>query len=155
MNTTYAIAVGGRSETGDSAQVEIGNTTTELDTQAPTISQIKVDQAMYPKIDKVQTNVTWNTNELSDSKVMFWEGVERPVDETKISIKENKESALSHMVTITTLKPGTVYGMQVESTDASGQKALSKATAILTPRQQESVVQLIIKNIEDIFGFGK
>jgi hypothetical protein len=155
MNTTYAIAVGGRSEKGDSAQVEIGSTTTQLDKEPPIISQIKVDQAMYPKLNKVQTVITWNTNELADSKVLFWEGAAYPTDSEKINIKDNKENVLNHMVTITTLKPGTVYGMQVESTDASGQKAQSKATAILTPRQQESVVQLIIKNIEDIFGMGQ
>jgi hypothetical protein len=155
MNTTYAIAVGGRSEKGDSAQVEIGSTTTQIDKEPPIISQIKVDQAMYPKLNKVQTIITWNTNELSSSKIIYWEGAAYPTDPEKINIKESGDLDTAHMVTVVTLKPGTVYGLQVESVDASGQKSQSKATAILTPRQQESVVQLIIKNIEDIFGMGQ
>jgi len=53
------------------------------------------------------------------------------------------------------LKPGGVYRIKVISEDIAGQVSTSKATAILTPKQSESVTQLIIKNVEDIFNFGK
>ena len=60
-----------------------------------------------------------------------------------------------HIVTLTNLKPGGVYRIKVISEDIAGQVSTSKATAILTPKQSESVTQLIIKNVEDIFNFGK
>ena len=48
---------------------------------------------------------------------------------------------------------GEVYQFQVESTDSNGKTVRSQTHTILTPRQQESVFQLIMNNIVQTFGW--
>jgi hypothetical protein len=152
INTLYSLSVGGVTPKGERVSVDVGNKRTSADISPPIISQMKIDQALYPKLNKVQTVVSWVTNEPSIGKVIYWEGKEEPLDP---EFKESMETVNRHIITLTNLKPGTVYRLKVESRDRAGQVAVSNTTAILTPKQQESVINLIIKNVEDIFNLGK
>lgn len=152
MDTLYDLEVKSRTSDGEIATFDLGRKRTGADEEPPVASQIKVDQAVYPKLNKVQTIISWTTNEPAKSKVVYWEGIEEPKEP---NIKENDEFVTKHIVTLTNLKPGGVYRLKVISEDLAGQVSTSKPTAILTPKQSESVTQLIIKNVEDIFNFGK
>ncbi|PIR58050.1 MAG: hypothetical protein COU71_00680 [Parcubacteria group bacterium CG10_big_fil_rev_8_21_14_0_10_38_31] len=152
MDTIYDLEIKSRTSDGEIALLDLGRKRTGADEEPPVMSQIKVDQAVYPKLNKVQTIISWTTNEPAKSKVVYWEGVEEP---KKPNIKDHDEFVTKHIVTLTNLKPGGVYRIKVISEDIAGQVSTSKATAILTPKQSESVTQLIIKNVEDIFNFGK
>ncbi|MCR4283878.1 MAG: FG-GAP-like repeat-containing protein [Parcubacteria group bacterium] len=152
MNTLYDLEIKSRTDDGEIATFDLGRKKTGADEDPPVMSQIKVDQAVYPKLNKVQTIISWTTNEPAKSKVVYWEGVDEPAEP---NVKEHDEFVTKHIVTLTNLKPGGVYRLKVESEDIAGQESISKPTAILTPKQSESVTQLIIKNVEDIFNFGK
>ena len=54
---------------------------------------------------------------------------------------------------ITKFEPGKVYSFRAESIDSGGNVSTSKIYTILAPRQSESVFQVIMKNVEDVFGW--
>jgi hypothetical protein len=56
---------------------------------------------------------------------------------------------------ITVFKPGMVYYFKVKSTDASGNLATSTDFALLTPKKKENIIQIIVGNFQDIFGWIK
>jgi hypothetical protein len=56
-------------------------------------------------------------------------------------------------VVTTSLSPGKVYKFKVESIDASDNTSLSKDYLIMTPKTQQSVLDLIIDNFASSFSF--
>ena len=58
-----------------------------------------------------------------------------------------------HASVITKFEPGQIYTFKVESIDNSNNVFLSKTYTILTPKQKETVFQVIVKNLEGIFGW--
>ena len=59
------------------------------------------------------------------------------------------------MVVLTTFSPATVYRFRVASQDQQGNEAISKDYTILTPQRKQTVIDIIIKNFEETFGFLK
>jgi hypothetical protein len=58
-------------------------------------------------------------------------------------------------VVLNRLRPATVYRFRVASADPAGNKALSRDYTLLTPQKKETVLEIIIKNFEETFGFLK
>ena len=63
--------------------------------------------------------------------------------------------AASHTAVITSFKPGVVYNFKVKSIDNSGNEAISNDFALLTPRRKENIIQIIINNFQEIFGWAR
>ena len=128
------------------------NIKTKLDIEPPKISSIRIDNALLPEnVDKVLTVVSWRTNELANSIAYFEEGIgfgEVLANKTGLE----KEFTLEHTV-ILTLKIGTIYRIQISSTDEAGNETKSSARTILTPRVEESILNIIIQNFEEAFKF--
>ncbi|MDI6717591.1 MAG: hypothetical protein QMD86_00880, partial [Patescibacteria group bacterium] len=59
----------------------------------------------------------------------------------------------NHSIILTNLKPGTIYQVKVISNDMSGNKTIFGPRTIITPRQTESIFDVIFKNFEDTFKF--
>lgn len=96
---------------------------------------------------------TFHTDEPATTRVYFQKGfVASSTDLTdKSSLDMNYTK--KHGTVITKFESGAIYTFRVESTDSSGNTALSKLFTVLTPRQKESVFQVIMKNFEGIFGW--
>jgi len=121
---------------------------------APAIDQVQTISAISPgKNLKIQTVISWLTNEPATTKVYYQRGVARSGEKLKEETKIDESYTKKHVVVITKFDPGTVYSFQTESIDSSGNITLSKVYTILTPRQEESVFQVIIKNLEGVFGW--
>ena len=143
-----------RNKEGNEVKSEIISFSTKKDVSPPIISQVKADSTLFPgREEKVQTIISWKTDEPSLGSISYQEGVTE-TDKIKLT---SKDVALKtdHFVVITKFKPNTVYKFFVESEDIVGNKAKSKDFTTLTPQKQESVIQLIIRSFEDIFGWTK
>jgi hypothetical protein len=70
-------------------------------------------------------------------------------------MESNLDTAFSrnHLFVMTDFTPGSIYQFQVESIDSNGHKIRSKTYTILTPRQKDSVFQVILNNVEQTFGW--
>ena len=56
---------------------------------------------------------------------------------------------------LTSFKPGTVYRFQISSTDSAGNIVKPPIRTIITPRQNESIVDVIFKNFDVILRKNK
>lgn len=125
---------------------------TKLDTLPPKISTLRIDNALFPaRRDRALTIISWRTDEPANSLVFFEEGIGfGEVLANKAGQKE--EFVLEHTVILTT-KTATIYRIQIVSADESGNEARSSIRTVLTPRGEESILDIIIKNFEETFRF--
>jgi hypothetical protein len=127
--------------------------TTAADTQSPDISQVKTESSLISgKEDKVQSIIFWKTNESSTSQVKFEEGVTIS-DTFSQESREDNNLTTNHIIVLTNLKPGTVYHFRVVSKDESSNEAISENFTLLTPQKSQSIIQLIVSNFEQTFGW--
>ncbi|KKW33544.1 MAG: Fibronectin type III domain protein [Parcubacteria group bacterium GW2011_GWA2_53_21] len=153
--TAYEVKVYGYNKDGNFIEAkEILLVTTTRDTTPPVIASFKVDSALVPgRKDRTQTVVSWKTDEPSTSIVKYEEGSGSP--EATLANKQEDTTTLTtnHTIILTTLKPGTIYRFQIGSSDQAGNASTLPVRTIITPRQTESVVDVIFKNFEDTFRF--
>ncbi|MEK7494200.1 MAG: fibronectin type III domain-containing protein, partial [Patescibacteria group bacterium] len=153
-NTNFLIEISSADVTTASASKVIGTIRTTVDEKTPTISKVRSESTIFPgKTERTQTLIYWETDEPSTSQIFWKEGVGKS-DLTEFS-KLDQEYTTSHVMVLTSFKPGAVYRFQVESADPSNNKGRSTDFTILTPKKGETVIDLIITNFQDIFGFLK
>jgi hypothetical protein len=150
QGTTFSIVISVKDEQGTQSQINGPDLTTGKDEKPPVIENIKTDSALTQS-DKVQTIISWKTDEQATTSILYREG--RNGDEKSIDVTDNLTN--SHIAVITVFKPGMVYNFKVKSIDASGNEAISSDFALLTPRRKENIIQIIINNFQDIFGWAR
>lgn len=149
----YTMVIRGKDEFKNEAASLPITFSTKLDQASPNISKLSSESTLYPgKDSKVQTIISWETDEPATSQVFFQEGlsgdniVSLPIDE----VLNNR-----HIVVVTKFKPGTVYKYWVESKDLAGNIGKSEIFSILTPQEKETIVDIIINNFQSVFGWTK
>ena len=153
--TTYRVRAYGLTKDGNpiNSRNDLVVTTIQ-DVTPPTISNFKVENTLVPgRNDKIQTVVSWKTDEPSSSVVYYDEGSGSTKKELTNKQEDNSELTETHVVILTNLKPGTIYRFQVASTDDANNTSKLPIRTIITPRQTESVVDVIFKNFDDTFRF--
>jgi len=153
-DTSYEIKVSGYNEIGN--LIEAGEpiaAKTSKDTASPNISNLKIDGALVPgRTDRVQMVISWKTDEPATSIVEYEEGSAK--GETLANKVATTDTFVqSHAIIITTFKPGSLYQIRVTSIDDAGNKSASPIRTIITPRQAESIIDVVVKNFEDTFQF--
>ncbi|MEI6650886.1 MAG: fibronectin type III domain-containing protein [Candidatus Moraniibacteriota bacterium] len=146
----YKTKIQVRDEQGTQTETDGPDFSTTVDKTPPAIDQVRADSALSQS-DKVQTIISWTTDEPATSQVTFWEG--RGGQETTINVSDGLTT--SHTSVITAFKPGTVYEFRVKSVDVSGNESVSKDYALRTPQQTQNIVQIIVGNFQDIFQWAK
>ena len=147
---TYSYVVKVTDEQGNQTTSDAKTFTTGKDENAPEISQVKTDNALAQN-DKVQAIISWITNEPSNTSFIYKEGMNG--EEKEIMVGDSYTQ--NHIVISTIFKPGTVYHFKVKSVDQSGNESISSDFALLTPKRKENIVQIIVTNFQDIFGWAK
>lgn len=154
-STNYTAQVISIDEKGAETESSLITFSTVLNSSPPTISDVRVVTSLIPgKVEQVQTIISWKTNKPSTSKVLFDEGV-RPNGELRLSIPEDSALRREHLIISSAFTPGKVYSYRVQSVDTGGNEGKSQNYTLLTPQPRESVVDLIVNNLEEMFGFLK
>ncbi len=150
----YDVEISGVDSGKNVASKVIQGFSTEGEDLAPIISQVQTDSAIIPGgKEKIQIIISWNTNELSTSKVFYRKGFAAEDVEFVDSTVLDQNYTKKHIVVVTNFEPGTVYQFVAESIDSSGNVGKSKTMTILTPRKEESVFQVIMSNVEGMFSW--
>lgn len=153
--TRYTIRGLGTDERGNIIETEVKNVTTPFDSDSPVISDIKIENALVPgRNDRLQTIISWKTNEPSTSQVLYEEGVGTSPTLTKKTLLQ-EPLITEHLVVIGIFKPAQVYRIQVVSTDREGNTSTSDIQSFLTPQQAESIFDILTKNFQQSFGWLK
>ncbi|HAS84665.1 MAG TPA: hypothetical protein DCS23_01125 [Candidatus Yonathbacteria bacterium] len=155
--TAYEVNLSGVTEQGNIAEAGSPlSVTTSTDTTAPVISGFKVDNALVPgRTDRIQTIVSWVTDEPSNSTAYYQEGAGAPGETEELANKNEilDSYVTSHSIILPSLKPGTIYRLKVTSSDDSGNEGSFGPRTVITPKQTESITDIIFKNFEDSFKF--
>jgi len=152
-NTTYAIKAFGYDTNQNIVESETINVNTSRDIVPPEVTALKIDNTFVPgRNDRIQTVVSWKTDEPAISQVFYEEGSGRNTTLANVASSTGAYN-LNHNVIITNFRPGTIYRIQVVSTDTAGNTTRSPIRAIITPQQTQSVFDVILKNFEDSFRF--
>ena len=101
----------------------------------------------------VQAIVTWETNELSTSQMVY--GIGNKTSTKDKSTGENKTYTTNHYIILQDLAPASTYHVKAVSRDLAGNTGESGLLTILTPKKQRSLFQLILERLENTFGWIK
>jgi hypothetical protein len=150
----YEIELASTDSQGRSAKESLNRFSTNAEDLPPIISHIKADSTVYvEQSDKIQTVISWMTNEPATSRILYQEGVHGGDAELSESTELNDNYTKKHIVLINNFKPGTVYSFKVESVDSGGNKVVSKANTFMTAKKKESIIQIILAILEETFGW--
>jgi hypothetical protein len=103
QGTTYAIVISAKDDQGTGSDENGSDFTTGKDETPPAIDNVHTDSALTQS-DKVQTIISWKTDEQATTSVFYREG--RNGDEKELKMNDNLTT--SHVAVITSFKPGTV-----------------------------------------------
>ncbi|MDD5652464.1 MAG: fibronectin type III domain-containing protein, partial [Candidatus Moranbacteria bacterium] len=167
--TDYEFKVVSKDQFSNISESEMSSFTTVEDNSAPRINSVKSEATVFPNKDsKIQTIISWVTDKPSNSIIAYKEGRIDKDDGINEKIRDEeadefngwkimrKEESLSnHMFVFTEFKPSSIYYFKVGNVDKRGNISISDNYSILTPAKNKSVLDLIISNFEDTFGWLK
>lgn len=150
----YQITLSGKDAKGTKVEKVISSFSTTKDDLPPEISGIQTQSALSQSKDaKVQTIITWDTNEPTISQIKYAKGVFEGENDLTESGSIETVYAKKHTIVITKFAVGEVYSFRVLAIDSGGNQTLSGPHIILTPKQKEGVFELIIRTFESTFGW--
>ncbi len=127
---------------------------TPLDTEGPKITNAKVDILPMGENDATSSIiVSWQTNKPSTTLVEYDEGIIGGTYNSQST--EDPTLNNSHTVIIKGLKPATSYHYRMVSKDKRGNKTESQDYTFVTPTKEKSILQMILKSLEETFAWTK
>ena len=154
FDTYYSVVVKVESEEGEKAESEPLTFITIKDEQPPAVSKVNTESTLYPGSEnKIQTIASWETDEAAQCQLFYHQGLIL-IDEPSFLPKE-QDYNLKHVHVITNFLPSTVYKFWIVCADFAGNSARSEDYTMLTPTQEESIIDIILKNFESSFGWVK
>jgi len=151
--TDYDIKIQGTDIFGNVAKGPDLKIKTLLDTIPPAITNVRTYTNMMTVPGKAQIVVVWKTDEQSTSQVFLF-NVANTTDPV-YSSQFDSNLTTNHTVVITDLKTDTSYRLRIQSADKAGNSGFSQDFAVLTPRENKSIIMMIIENLQKIFGWTK
>ena len=150
----YIFTIRGRDEKGNQAISDPIRYVTGADTRPPNLQNVIIETPMngVGADAKAQIIISWETDEPANSQVLWGAGTGSEYPQAS-----EKETALTtkHVVVLRDLLPTSSYHLKIMSADKTGNMVESKDTVVVTPSSQQAAFDIIIKNLEDVFGFLK
>lgn len=151
-DTYYSAIIFVESEAGEKARSSPLTFLTIKDGAPPVITNVNTEATLYPGSDnKVQTIVSWGTDEMANCQFFFHQGFNAP-DKVDVLPLE-KDPTQKHITVTSNLLPSSVYKFWIECYDKVQNKSRSSDYIMLTPSREESIIDIIMKNFESTFGW--
>ena len=150
--TVYSLIIKGDDAYGNQAVSDTQTFTTATDTVPPTISNLTIQSQIMSGTsgNKSQIIVSWTTDKPATSQVEFNQGSGGSYSQKS---SEDSHYVLNHIVVISNLPTSTVFHLKAISTDESGNTGYSSDNITITPQATESALNLVLGNLEQVFGF--
>jgi hypothetical protein len=97
-----------------------------------------------------QITIAWDTDEPTTSQVEFGEGTGTTYTQRT---QEDTNLTFNHLVVISGLAPSKVYHLRAVAIDSAGNTGSSIDTVTITPKATDNALDLVIQNLQQIFGF--
>jgi hypothetical protein len=152
--TDYTLIAKGVDRYGNEAVSDPQTITTAIDTRPPLITNLQIDTSIENRNNAQQQTaqiiVSWDTDEPTTSQVEFGEGTGTVYAQRT---QEDTNLTTNHFVVIPNLAPSKVYHLRAVSNDSAGNITQSADAVTITPKETQSAFDLVIINLQEIFGF--
>jgi len=154
FDTYYSVVVTVENEQNEKAVSEPLTFITTRDEEPPTITKVNTESTLYPGSDnKVQTIISFETDEASKCQLNYHRGIVS-LDGDEF-LPEEQDFVSDHVQVVTNFLPANVYKFWLTCRDDAQNMARSQDFTMLTPSQEESIIDIILKNFEGTFGWVK
>ena len=127
---------------------------TPIDRTGAKVQNLKIDILPMSESDETASIIiSWTSSKPTTTKVVYDEGV--TAGELGKSTIEDESLNTSHTVIIKDLSPSTSYQFKIAGKDRRGNETESQAYTFVTPAQEKSILQLIIRSLEETFAWTK
>lgn len=153
-NTAYLAKVKSTDAFGNIAQSETKSFSTPADTQAPEISNVKseVTTSGAGESTKIMAIISFETDEPASARVEYGLGLSGDYPSTTPdSLSYNQ----SHTLIIPDLKQNASYQYRIAAKDRAGNLSRGEELTLITPPKEKSLLQLVIKSLEETFSWTK
>ena len=151
--TRYRIRVVSRDAGAQLISNDFVEFTTSIDDRPPVISELEAE-GLLTKRDSVRVIVFWQTDEPGTSQVFYEVGVERGRELKQQTVKDENFTS-DHTVLINDFQSGALYQIRAQSLDRTGNVGISEDYTIITPKKEENIIDIIVSEFQDAFGFLK
>lgn len=153
-DTYYSAVIRVENEEGDKVVSDPITFLTTIDKVPPIITKVNTESTLYPGTDnKIQAIINWETDELAVCQLFYQKGLIS--SEEPEALLPEVDLATKHVQVATNFFPATVYKFWVSCKDDVGNEGKSANYTLLTPSQEESIIDIIIKNFQSAFGWVK
>lgn len=154
LGTRYRAVVKAENSNGEKSESDPFFFQTVKDTTPPLVSKMSNESTLYPTADaKVQTIVSWETDEPAYCSFVYREGV-NPNVKARV-LDEDKEPRTKHVQVIVEFSPSTVYQYWVTCRDIAHNSMESEKFVLFTPNKEKSIIDIIMENFQGAFGWMK
>lgn len=154
FDTYYSAIIKVESEDGERTESDPITFITTRDKYPPEITKVNTESTIYPGADnKIQTIVSWRTDEEASCQLFYHQGL--VIMDEPMSLPKEEDFTIKHVQVVTNFLPGSVYKFWVTCNDNAKNSKKSEDFTMLTPSQEESIIDIIIKNFESSFGWVK
>jgi phosphodiesterase/alkaline phosphatase D-like protein len=150
-NTEYHYQILAHDQAGNEVADDDKVVRTPLDTAGPKISDVKNDILLNEANNTAQVIISWKTDKPATTFVQYDEGVIGG-KYTKASVEDTGLSN-AHTVIIKDLDPGVAYHYRIITKDKRGNETISNDYNFITPAAEKSILQLILKSLEETFSW--
>ncbi len=153
-NTEYHYQILAKDSTGFEVASEDEIVRTPMDTQGPKITGVKVDVLPMGENDNTSSVIiSWQTDKPATTLVEYDPGIIGG-DYNNRSF-EDRGLSNSHTVIIKGLQPASSYHYRLVSKDKRGNETVSQDYTFVTPSKEKSILQMILKSLEETFAWTK
>jgi hypothetical protein len=154
LGTRYRATVYATNEAGDEASSKQFEFITVRDVVPPLISKVTNESTLYPSEDtKVQTIITWQTDEPSSCTVSYTQGLVHDENTKADSLPTEKNPLTDHTEVIVGFSPATVYKFWMDCADEAGNTSKSDDFVLITPIKEKNIIDIILENFQGTFGW--
>ncbi len=153
-NSKYSISVSGRDSFGNLVSASEKTYETPSDTRAPKIGKIiyELQTVGLAEGSKLQVVASCETDEPSSITIEYGEGAAGEYTKNTIAGQEYLKNTV---VIFSGLEPSKVYHARVVAKDKTGNISRSEDNIIVTGRTQETVLEVFVRVLKNVFGWMK
>ena len=151
-SSLYLFTIRGRDEYGNQLVTEPIRYVTGADTKPPTIENLVIETPIVGEgvESKAEIVLSFTTDEPAVTQVIWGAGTG---SEYPQATQKSSEASTDHMIVLRDLDPTATYHLKIKATDESENTSETDDTVVVTPTAQAAAFELILKNLEGIFGF--
>ncbi len=154
FGTRYSAIITATNEAGDNVESKPFTFVTVRDVVPPEITKVTNTSTLFPDNDaKVQTIISWNTDEPSYCQVFYTQGLVKKTDGTDDSLVREANPVTAHLQVIVGFSPGAVYKFWMVCDDEASNESQSDDFVLITPTKEQSIIDVILANFQGTFGW--